>query len=136
MLFSGHDADSFSLSVSECSISVALWTRILSGETMKLTLLSAMPMTAVVGITSANADYKNYCYRRCSLSGAGGVPRNVDKPANRIEDITVWLISSASITVLIAPAIGFAGICGGGGYSLCCRRDGKRFKSIATISMF
>ncbi|NYY78719.1 hypothetical protein DMI66_01525 [Escherichia coli] len=31
----------------------------LSGETMKLTLLSAMLMTAVVGITSANAaDYK------------------------------------------------------------------------------
>ncbi|MBD7971973.1 alpha/beta hydrolase [Escherichia whittamii] len=184
---------------------------------MKLTLLSAMLMTAVVGITSANAaDYKKnpftlvydgaitenvsgkvnihpvkydlhgiqiaanvytpanydpakkypaivvahpnggvkeqvaglYAQRLAehgyitiaadaAYQGAsGGLPRNVDKPANRIEDIHGMADFISQYPSVDSTRIGLLGICGGGGYSLVAAETDKRFKSIATISMF
>ena len=184
---------------------------------MKLTLLSAMLMTAVVGITSANAaDYKKnpftlvydgaitenvagkvnihpvkydlhgiqiaanvytpanydpakkypaivvahpnggvkeqvaglYAQRLAehgyitiaadaAYQGAsGGLPRNVDKPANRIEDIHGMADFISQYPGVDSTRIGLLGICGGGGYSLVAAETDKRFKSIATISMF
>ncbi|EHL6279522.1 alpha/beta hydrolase [Escherichia coli] len=184
---------------------------------MKLTLLSAMLMTAVVGITSANAaDYKKnpftlvydgaitenvagkvnihpvkydlhgiqiaanvytpanydpakkypaivvahpnggvkeqvaglYAQRLAehgyitvtadaAYQGASGeVPRNVDKPANRIEDIHGMADFISQYPGVDSTRIGLLGICGGGGYSLAAAETDKRFKSIATINMF
>lgn len=105
---------------------------------MKLTLLSAMLMTAVVGITSANAaDYKNYCYRRCSLSGAsGGVPRNVDKPANRIEDIHGMADFISQYPGVDSTRIGLLGICGEEGIHLLPPRrtnDSNRLQPLACL---
>ena len=64
----------FLYSVSECSISVAFMnTHFYRGETMKLTLLIATLMTAVVGITSANAaDYKKLLLPPMQLIRANG----------------------------------------------------------------
>lgn len=67
---------------------------------------------------------------------SGGMPRNVDKPANRIEDIHGMADFITRYAGVDAGRLGLLGICGGGGYSLKAAQTDKRFKSIATLSMF
>lgn len=68
--------------------------------------------------------------------GSGGQPRTVDKPANRIEDIRGMADFISQYKGVDANKIGLLGICGGGGYSLAAAQTDKRFKSVATLSMF
>ena len=68
--------------------------------------------------------------------GSGGQPRNVDKPAFRIEDIHGMADFISRYAGVDAARLGLLGICGGGGYSLVAAQSDKRFKSIATLSMF
>lgn len=68
--------------------------------------------------------------------GSGGTPRNVDKPANRIEDIYAMGDFISQYKGVDNTKLGLLGICGGGGYSLKAAQADKRFKSIATVSMF
>jgi fermentation-respiration switch protein FrsA (DUF1100 family) len=65
-----------------------------------------------------------------------GQPRNVDKPAYRIEDIHGMADFIARYPGVDSAHLGLLGICGGGGYSLAAAKTDKRFKSIATVSMF
>ena len=67
---------------------------------------------------------------------SGGQPRSVDKPANRIEDIHGMADFITRYAGVDAERLGLLGICGGGGYSLAAAETDKRFKSIATLSMF
>ncbi|EBB7773241.1 alpha/beta hydrolase, partial [Salmonella enterica subsp. enterica serovar Tennessee] len=67
---------------------------------------------------------------------SGGMPRSVDKPANRIEDIHGMADYISQYPGVDTARLGLLGICGGGGYSLVAAETDKRFKSIATISMF
>ena len=67
---------------------------------------------------------------------SGGLPRNVDKPANRIEDIRGMADFITQYAGVDADRLGLLGICGGGGYSLKAAQTDKRFKAIATLSMF
>jgi len=78
-------------------------------------------------IVSADAAYQG---------ASGGQPRNVDKPANRIEDIHGMADFISQYAGVDTARLGLLGICGGGGYSLAAAQTDKRFKSIATISMF
>ena len=72
-----------------------------------------------------------------SYQGAsGGEPRNVDKPANRIEDIRGMADYITQYAGVDANRLGLFGICGGGGYSLAVAQTDKRFKAVATLSMF
>jgi len=68
--------------------------------------------------------------------GSGGLPRNVDKPANRIEDIHAMADFISQFKGVDTAKLGLLGICGGGGYSLAAAQTDKRFKTIATLSMF
>lgn len=68
--------------------------------------------------------------------GSGGTPRNVDKPANRIEDIHAMADFISQYQGVDTSKLGLLGICGGGGYSLKAAQSDKRFKVIATLSMF
>jgi uncharacterized protein len=68
--------------------------------------------------------------------GSGGTPRNVDKPANRIEDIYAMGDFISQYKGVDTASLGLLGICGGGGYSLKAAQADKRFKAIATVSMF
>lgn len=65
-----------------------------------------------------------------------GQPRNVDKPSLRVEDIR----RAADILIQypgVDPSrLGVLGICGGGGYTLKAAQMDKRFRAIATLSMF
>lgn len=67
---------------------------------------------------------------------SGGEPRHVDKPANRIEDIHGMADYITQYAGVDNSRLGLLGICGGGGYSLKAAQTDKRFKSIATLSMF
>jgi hypothetical protein len=72
-----------------------------------------------------------------SFQGAsGGLPRNVDKPAFRIEDIRGMADFITQYAGVEANRLGLLGICGGGGYSLKAAQTDKRFKAVATLSMF
>lgn len=68
--------------------------------------------------------------------GSGGTPRNLDKPANRIEDIHAMADFISQYQGVDTSKLGLLGICGGGGYSLKAAQSDKRFKVIATLSMF
>lgn len=67
---------------------------------------------------------------------SGGMPRSVDKPANRIEDIHGMADYLGQYPGVDKARIGLLGICGGGGYSLKAAQTDKRFKALATLSMF
>lgn len=67
---------------------------------------------------------------------SGGEPRHTDKPANRIEDIHGMADFIMQYAGVDANRLGVLGICGGGGYTLKAVQSDKRFKAIATLSMF
>lgn len=67
---------------------------------------------------------------------SGGEPRSVDKPTNRIEDIHGAADFISGFPGVDTARLGLFGICGGGGYSLAAAKTDKRFKAVATLSMF
>jgi len=67
---------------------------------------------------------------------SGGLPRNVDKPSNRIEDIHGMADFITQYAGVDANHLALLGICGGGGYALKAAQTDKRFKAVATLSMF
>jgi len=67
---------------------------------------------------------------------SGGEPRSVDKPQVRIEDIHGGADFITQYPGVDANRLGLLGICGGGGYSLAATKTDKRFKAVATLSMF
>ncbi|HCY42371.1 MAG TPA: alpha/beta hydrolase [Prolixibacteraceae bacterium] len=72
----------------------------------------------------------------CYQGASGGQPRNVDKPANRIEDIRGMADYITHYAGVNAERLGVLGVCGGGGYTLAAAQTDKRFKAVATLSMF
>ncbi|MFV0680048.1 alpha/beta hydrolase [Ottowia sp.] len=68
--------------------------------------------------------------------GSGGEPRHTDKPQFRIEDIHGAADFITRYPGADAARLGLLGICGGGGYALSAAQADKRFKSVATLSMF
>jgi len=67
---------------------------------------------------------------------SGGMPRNTDKPSYRIEDIHGMADFALRYPGVDASRLGLLGICGGGGYALAAAQTDKRFKAVATLSMF
>lgn len=68
--------------------------------------------------------------------GSEGLPRNTDKPANRIEDIHRAADILSVFPGVDSECLGILGICGGGGYTIKAAQTDKRFKAVATLSMF
>ncbi len=67
---------------------------------------------------------------------SGGEPRHTDKPAFRTEDIHGMADFISSYPGVDKNRLGVLGICGGGGYTLNAAKSDKRFKAVATLSMF
>lgn len=65
-----------------------------------------------------------------------GEPRSVDKPFFRTEDIHGMADFIATFPGVDANRLSALGICGGGGYTLNAAKTDKRFRSVATLSMF
>lgn len=68
--------------------------------------------------------------------GSGGEPRSTDKPQLRIEDIHGAADFITRYPGVDPARLGLLGICGGGGYALAAAKSDKRFKAVATLSMF
>jgi uncharacterized protein len=72
-----------------------------------------------------------------SYQGAsGGLPRVTDKPQFRTEDVHGMADFISGHPGADAERVGALGICGGGGYTLKAAQSDKRFKAVATVSMF
>lgn len=67
---------------------------------------------------------------------SGGEPRHTDKPAYRIEDIHGMADFITRYAGVDGSRLGVLGICGGGGYTLKAAQSDKRFRAVATLSMF
>lgn len=72
-----------------------------------------------------------------SYQGAsGGVPRNLDIPQNRINDVRGMVDFISRYQGVDPDRIGALGICGGGGYTFATVQSDKRIKAAATLSLF
>lgn len=93
----------------------------------------------VAGLYSQRMAEKGYiclAFDAAYQGGSEGEPRSTDKPANRMEDIRRACDILAQYPGVDAARIGILGICGGGGYTLKTAQTDKRFKAVATLSMF
>lgn len=68
--------------------------------------------------------------------GSEGAPRYTDDPANRVEDIHRMADIITQYPGVDADRVAALGICGGGGYTIKTAQTEKRFKAVATLSMF
>jgi uncharacterized protein len=84
----------------------------------------------------AEAGYITIAADAAYQGASGGEPRHIDKPANRIEDIHGMADFITKYAGVDANRLGVLGICGGGGYTLKAAQSDKRFKAVATLSMF
>lgn len=84
----------------------------------------------------AEKGYIALAFDAAYQGGSEGMPRQKDIPANRIEDISRAADILSQYPGVDANRIGVLGICGGGGYTLKTVQTDKRFKAVATISMF
>lgn len=65
-----------------------------------------------------------------------GMPRNTDKPQNRVEDIHGAVDFIVKYKGVDRSRVGILGICGGGVYTLRAAQTDKRIKAVATLSAF
>lgn len=84
----------------------------------------------------AEAGYICLAFDAAYQGASEGEPRNTDKPAYRIEDIRRAADILLQYPGVDANRVGILGICGGGGYTLKAAQTDKRFKAVATLSMF
>lgn len=93
----------------------------------------------VAGLYAQRLAEKGYITITADASYQGaseGTPRNVDKPFYRTEDIHGMADYISAYPGVDADRIGALGICGGGGYTLNAAKSDKRFRAVATLSMF
>ena len=93
----------------------------------------------VAGLYSQRMAEKGYiclAFDAAYQGASEGEPRNTDKPAHRIDDIRRAADILLQYPGVDANRVGILGICGGGGYTLAAAQTDKRFKAVATLSMF
>ena len=84
----------------------------------------------------AEAGYITIAADAAYQGASGGEPRHTDNPAYRTEDIHGMADYITQYPGVDADRLGVLGICGGGGYTLKATQSDKRFKAVATLSMF
>lgn len=84
----------------------------------------------------AEAGYITIAADAAYQGASGGLPRHTDKPEYRTEDIRGMADFISQFAGVDANRLGAFGICGGGGYTLKATQTDKRFKAVATLSMF
>jgi fermentation-respiration switch protein FrsA (DUF1100 family) len=84
----------------------------------------------------AEAGYITIAADAAYQGASGGEPRHTDNPNFRTEDIHGMADYITQYAGVDASRLGVLGICGGGGYTLKAAQSDKRFKAVATLSMF
>ncbi len=84
----------------------------------------------------AEAGYITIAADAAYQGASGGEPRHTDKPFFRTEDIRGMADYLLQYPGVDNNRLGALGICGGGGYTLKAVQSDKRFKAVATLSMF
>lgn len=84
----------------------------------------------------AEDGYITLAFDAAYQGASEGMPRQTDKPQNRIEDIHRAADILLSVPGVDPKRLGILGICGGGGYTFKAIQSDKRFKSAATLSLF
>ena len=84
----------------------------------------------------AKAGYITIAADAAYQGASGGLPRHTDKPEYRTEDIRGMADFISQYPGVDVNRLGAFGICGGGGYTLKATQTDKRFKAVATLSMF
>lgn len=84
----------------------------------------------------AEAGYITIAADAAYQGASGGLPRHTDKPEYRTEDIRGMADFISQFAGVDVNRLGAFGICGGGGYTLKSTQTDKRFKAVATLSMF
>lgn len=84
----------------------------------------------------AEAGYITITADAAYQGASGGEPRHTDKPQYRTEDIHGMADFISQYPGVDTQRLGALGICGGGGYTLKAVQSNKRFKAVATLSMF
>ena len=84
----------------------------------------------------AEKGYVTLAFDAAYQGGSEGEPRYTDKPQNRMEDIRRAADYLLQYPGVDTERLGILGICGGGGYTIKTVQTDKRFKAVATLSMF
>lgn len=84
----------------------------------------------------AEAGYITIAADAAYQGASGGEPRHTDNPAFRTEDIHGMADFITQYPGVDVNHLGVLGICGGGGYTIKAAQSDKRFKAVATLSMF
>ncbi|MBP8115520.1 MAG: alpha/beta hydrolase [Chitinophagaceae bacterium] len=84
----------------------------------------------------AEAGYITIAADAAYQGASGGEPSHTDKPEYRTEDIRGMADFISKFAGVDVNRLGAFGICGGGGYTLKATQTDKRFKAVATLSMF
>ena len=86
--------------------------------------------------TMAERGFLTIAFDPSYTGESGGTPRYVASPDINTEDFSA-AVDFLSVRDDVDPErIGILGICGGGGYTLKAAQTDKRFKAVATLSMF
>ncbi|MCF7508762.1 alpha/beta hydrolase [Vibrio sp. D54] len=90
--------------------------------------------SAVYGKALAELDYVVIAFDASFQGESGGLPRYVEDPSQRVEDISRVIDYAVTLPYVDENRIGGLGICGGGGYMINSALTEKRLKAVVGIT--
>lgn len=90
--------------------------------------------SAVYGKALAELGYVVIAFDASFQGESGGLPRYVEDPSQRVEDISCVIDYAVTLPYVDENRIGGLGICGGGGYMINSALTEKRLKAVVGIT--